>query len=152
MKKTLFLVVIAILIFTVWGYKNFKDKYDMLTYEIGDTVKKNDIAVTVNSASWKNGDENSQQEKGYSWMIIDVTIENNSDKIYNIWPIFFELDSMYGEVLTKEWLREGINPGNKTRGKIAFKITEPKKKFKFAYIFCDIEKNEQAIFIIKNID
>ena len=92
------------------------NKFNKEIFEIGDTVEKNGIAVTLNSARWEKEDKNSQQEKDNSFMVIDVTIENKTDKKYNIWPILYGLDGYHGEILTEE----SIKPNDKSRVKIAF--------------------------------
>lgn len=135
--------MIVLLIFVIWSYNKLQ------THDVGDTVENNGIAVTVNSCRWNKEHKNLNHEKGYKWLVIDVTIENKSEEIYYIWPNAFDLNYMYGEVLTKEWLSEGLNPDSKTRGKIAFKIRDTRKELRFAYNF---SARERAVFIINNVE
>jgi len=152
LKKKLLLRIIAIIILMIGVCYISLDKSDTKTFKIGDTVEKNGISVTLNSARWEKNDKNTQQEKDNSFMVIDVTIENKTDKKYNIWPILYALNGYYGEILTEE----SIRPNDKCRVKIAFdEVNDKTNKFKFVYNFYDSETARftyQAVFIIKDVE
>ncbi|TYQ14720.1 UNVERIFIED_CONTAM: uncharacterized protein DUF4352 [Acetivibrio alkalicellulosi] len=148
MKKRFFILVIVMLILISVACKNDINKYDAKTYVIGDTVENNGVRITVNSTRWAYEDEKLQNEEGYKWLVIDITISNKSNKSYYIWPTHFEMNNMFGEILSKEWLSQGIEPDKKVRGEVAFKVSKIMKDQEFIFNY---NENEQVVFILSNI-
>jgi len=110
-------------------------------FEIGDTIKMGDLIFTVNSARWDEGDEFSKPEEGEKWLVLDCTIENQSNESTTVSSmLMFKLYdedgySMNQEIFvdTKGSLDGELGPGRKMSGEIAFSVEEGQSYWEFIF-------------------
>ena len=110
-------------------------------FAIGDTVSMGDLVFTLNSARWDEGDEFSKPEEGERWLVVDCTIENQSNESTTISSMlmftFYDEDgySMDQEIFvdTKGSLDGELGSGRKLSGEIAFSIEEGQSYWEFIF-------------------
>ena len=102
------------------------------TFGLGEPADCNGIVFTVNSI--ENGSSYFPSEPGYQYIVVDVTIENQTDEVYKersqlyLTEMFKVSDSegyqydpsLFGN--TRGSLEAEIQPQNKLRGQISFEI------------------------------
>ncbi|MGG5461458.1 DUF4352 domain-containing protein [Clostridium sp. B9] len=101
-------------------------------YNIGDTVQLNNHNLVVNSVKTSMGNEKDRPQQGNEFVILNVTLENNSNKEMNYNPYNFQITNSEGDVKDrtftaidgKEALNNGVlAPGEKVTGTIV--VQEP---------------------------
>jgi hypothetical protein len=115
-----------------------KDKEEVKTAGIGEEVKVGDVSFTVHGTETakKVGDQYVSQEAQGTYLIVDVTVKNNAKEAITTDSSFFKLKSgdstyeadgtadMYINDASKMFFLQSINPGNASRGKIAFDVND----------------------------
>lgn len=68
-------------------------KNDKTDFKVGDTIETDGVKMTVNSVEFPAGSEFNTPEDGKSWVVVNLTIKNDSDKVVNYNPFDFKLDA-----------------------------------------------------------
>ncbi len=110
-------------------------------FAIGDVVRMGDLVFTVNSARWEEGDEWFKPEEGERWLLLDCTIENESNKSTSISSLLmfklYDEDSYSRDMElfadTKGSLDGEVGVGRKMRGEIAFSVEEGQSYWEFIF-------------------
>jgi hypothetical protein len=118
--------------------KEEKAKEEVKTAGIGEEVKVGDVSFTVHGTETtkKIGDQYVSQEAQGTYLIVDVTVKNNAKEAITTDSSFFKLKSdgaeyeadgtadLYINDASKMFFLQKINPGNASRGKIAFDVND----------------------------
>lgn len=68
-------------------------KNDKTDFKVGDTIETDGVKMTVNSVEFPAGSEFNTPEDGKSWVVVNLTIKNDSNKVVNYNPFDFKLDA-----------------------------------------------------------
>lgn len=121
-------------------------------FAIGDTVKMDDLEITVNSTRTSNGSKYNKPDLA-KYLVLDVTVENKGSESVSISSLInmslFD-DKSYKRDSSRVHDQQGslngeIGPGRKIRGELAFDV--PESAF-YEFVFKDILKSGQAIWRI----
>ena len=122
-------------------------------FKTGDQVKVGDTyVVTVNSVKTSQGDDVSQPKSGNTFLIVDVTLKNVSNKEQNISSLLmFTLKDATGQQYTETIVDGTTTPdgkleaGDVLRGQLAYEV--PKSQHSFTLAFqADITSSGQTIW------
>ncbi|GFH43489.1 hypothetical protein Hs30E_20690 [Lactococcus hodotermopsidis] len=61
-------------------------------FKVGDTVEVNGVHFKVNSVEFTDGEEYNEPDEGKKFVVVNVTIENQSKKVVSYNPLDFGLD------------------------------------------------------------
>jgi hypothetical protein len=129
-------------------------KDEILT--IGDTVKFNDLYVTVKSVRRYKGDPDKWEEPNRDYFLIyDVLVENNGEKAYNLSSLMqfsvYDTDGYSQDmgifVTTRGSLDGEIGAGRKMAGEIAFDVDD---SLYFEFVFEQVLSSGQAIWKVES--
>jgi hypothetical protein len=129
-------------------------KDEMLT--IGDTVKFNDLHVTVNSVRRYAGNPDKWEEPNRDYFLIyDVLVENNGKKAYNLSSLMqfsvYDADGYSQDmgifVSTRGSLDGEVGAGRKMAGEIAFDVDDSTY---FEFVFEQVLSSGQAIWKVES--
>lgn len=120
---------------------------------VGDTLKFDDLQITVNSVRSSQGEEYMEPEKEF-YMVLDVVIENTGSEPYSISSMLnftaYDADSYAQELAifadTNGSLDGEIGAGRKMAGEIAFDVNGSEY---YEFIFEDPFTNGQAIWRVE---
>lgn len=105
------------------------------TYNIGDVIAIGSTTITVNEITYPAGDQFNKPKAGYKFLVVDLTIENKSDKAVNISTMLqMALKDTTGQKYDVDFMANlasggsspdgEISPGEKLRGQVGFQIPE----------------------------
>lgn len=129
------------------------------TFEIGDRVKLGDFYITVKKAYISTGsNEWNKPDQGKKWVVIDVEIENASDKPQTISSLL--MFNLYDEdnykcdyainTAARGSLDGELGVGRKMAGEITFSVPADQSNFEFIFE-PNIFGTGQAIYKLKNL-
>lgn len=129
------------------------------SFEIGDIVDSGDLLFTVNSARWEKGDEYFGPEDGYKWLVLDCSIENESDESASISSLLmftlYDKDGYSRDIEifadTKGSLDGELGAGRKMSGELAFDVEEGQTEWEFIFE-PELFSFGQAVFLINETD
>ncbi|WP_350344581.1 DUF4352 domain-containing protein [Proteinivorax tanatarense] len=139
--------------------KEESEKAQSETFAIGDSVEIADVVFTVHSARWDDGDDFFGPEDGEKWLVLDCSIDNETDESEQISSLLmFELvdEDNYKRDLelladTKGSLDGELGAGRSMRGEIAFSVDEGQSKWELIFA-PNVFGTGQAIFEIDKSD
>jgi hypothetical protein len=125
-------------------------------FKVGDQVKVgNTYIVTVNSVKTSQGDEVIQPKSGNTFMIIDVTLKNVSNKEQDVSSLLmFTLKDSTGQQYDETVVDGATSPdgkleaGDVLRGQIAYEVPKSQHTFTFGFE-ADITSSGQTIWDLK---
>jgi plastocyanin len=129
-------------------------KDEILT--IGDTVKFNDLYVTVKSVRRYEGDPDKWEEPDRDYFLIfDVEVDNKGEKAYNLSSLMqfnvYDADGYSQDmgifVTTRGSLDGEIGAGRKMAGEIAFDVDDSQY---FEFVFEQVLSSGQAIWKVES--
>ncbi|MCX5799087.1 MAG: DUF4352 domain-containing protein [Proteobacteria bacterium] len=113
------------------------------TFSVGESASDRDTKFTIKSFNFKDEIDSRDADKGYHFLIIDVTVENlQKDKISSLWVPYsindadgYTYNSLYFGGLEKSFDGQNILPGETRRGNLLFSIPINSKGLKLKYNF-----------------
>ncbi|WP_096199630.1 DUF4352 domain-containing protein [Bacillus sp. FJAT-45350] len=117
-------------------------------YEIGDEVEINGLSIMVHGVKYEE-----QEQDGNQFVIVDVTVANNKQHIYEFTPykmVLMDPDG-YGydydsRIETKGILGGQIGPGRKVRGELGFYVPTFSE---YEFIYTDHLRTGQVVWNLK---
>ena len=128
------------------------------SYQVGETAELNGLKITVNEAKESAGNQSIKPEAGKHFIIINVTVENTTDKDVSMSSALqMELKDDTGQAYDLDYGATSvpggknpygnIAPGDKVRGPLGYQI--PKEAKGLRWIFKDVLGSGRVVFEIK---
>ncbi|QCT03272.1 hypothetical protein E6C60_2560 [Paenibacillus algicola] len=124
-------------------------------FKIGDSVKFDDLVITLNSAEENKGGDFDTPQDGYVYQVLDITVENKGTEEASVSSILntamADGDGYSYDIglvtFIKNQLDGAVPAGRKLRGQLAFEV--PKDAESLEFIFKDTFSTGQAIWKVK---
>lgn len=124
-------------------------------FKVGESVKFNDLVITVNSVKDHKGSDFEKPADGNVYKVVDVTVENTGEKEEAISSLMHtsmaDSDGYTYNIMiatfVKSQLDGSVPPGRKLRGELAYEV--PKAAAGLEFIFSDPFSTGQAIWKVK---
>ena len=127
-------------------------------FTVGDTVEYKDVKVTLNSIKENTGSQFNKPTEGNVFLLVDFTIENNSNEELNVSSMMcfeayqdgYSTSISLGALVEKEGaqLDGTIAPGKKMQGAVGYEVPANYKEFEISYS-PDLWSSDQFTFVYK---
>ncbi len=159
-KSNPILLVVIVLVVVVAIIAAAGGGGDDKTYDVGDTAKKNDLAVTLVNVTESTGSEYNEPTDGNVFVLCEFEIVNNSDSEVTVSSLMsFEAYcddyncslsfSALMEAADKNQLDGTIAPGKKLNGVIGYEVSKDWKELELHFT-PDVLSDKEIVFIAKN--
>lgn len=103
------------------------------TFAVGDIIDLGDLGLTVHGVTFPAGDEFTQPDEGYRFVVVDVAVENRTDTAQNISSMLqMQLKDATGQAYDVDLMAQvaaggaspdgELAPGETLRGQIGFQV------------------------------
>jgi hypothetical protein len=117
---------------------------ELETYSIGESIEMNDMVLTVNEVSSPAGDQFTKPSEGYKFLVVDLTLINNSSTAVNISSLMqmFVKDSAGRKFDVDIWATTAgggttpdgeYAPGETIRGQVGYEVPADETQFIFVF-------------------
>lgn len=141
-----------------WEYLKDQPQKSYKTFDIGTTIKINNLQFCLNSAHWNKGNDFSSPESNHIWLILDCSIKNigNESIIFSSMLMlklinkegYAQDQTMFAD--TKGILDGELSPNQTIRGEIAFEVETNQSYWEFIFK-PDLIEFGQVIYSIKKV-
>ena len=125
-------------------------------YSIGDSIVIDGITIKLNGGRWEKGDSIFGPDEGEKWLVLDLTITNNTSKVFNMSMCNLELidvDKYSNDFAifadTKGEISRTVRIGDSIRGEIAYSVSSKHRNWDLIFTPYFFEPSE-VIFKIRS--
>jgi hypothetical protein len=117
---------------------------ELETFSIGESIEMNNMVLTVNEISSPAGDQFTKPTEGYKFLVVDLTLINNSSNAVNISSLMqmyvkdsearkFSVDIMATTAANGTTPDGEYAPGETIRGQVGYEVPADETQFVFSF-------------------